>query len=354
MANTTVATGLQEKQWDNDFYAEYIRESFLNTYMGMSVNDPIQVKNQLGTAAGLSITIALVGKLSGPGVDGDDVLMDNEEALPNWDDSIVINQKRHGVRIGKMQEQATGIDIREAAKMMLKIFFMDSLRALLLARMRSPALDGVTTYADATEAQKDAWLAANDDRILFGALLSNNSANDHSASLLNIDNTADKLTASLVSLSKSRLKKASPLVRPIKTKKGREWYTVLCGSYGWRDFKASMATINQNAQVRGDDNPLFDDGDQIYDGNVIREVPELDDIAGVGAGGINVSVAVHLGAQALGLAWGQKTQTVIDKTIDYNNQIGIAMGEIRGAKKLFFADNQHGMGSIYHSSVADA
>lgn len=354
MANTTVATGLQEQQWDNDFFAEYVRASFLNSYMGMTENDPIQVKNQLQTAAGKTINIALVGKLSQAGTTGDNELRHNEEALPNWSDAIVIDQLRHAVIIGKMEEQSTGIDIREAAKMMLKIYFMDALRALLLSRGRCPALDGITPYVDATEAQKDAWVAANSDRIVFGALLSNNSSNDHSASLLNIDNTADKFINTLLSLSKSRLKKAAPGVRPIMTKKGREWFVALAGSYGYRDFKASLSTIQQNANVRGDDNPLFDDGDLIWDGNVIREVPELDDLGGVGAAAIGVGVVLHLGAQALGLAWGQKSKVYIDKTIDYGNQWGVSMGEIRGAKKLFFANVQHGMGTIYHSAVADS
>lgn len=354
MANTTISSALQEKQWDNDFFAEYVRASFLNSYMGMTENDPIQVKNQLETAAGKTITVALVGKLSQAGTTGDNQLRNNEEALPNWGDDIVIDQLRHAVIIGKMEEQATGIDVREAAKMMLKIYFMDALRSLLLSRGQCATLDGITPYADAAEADKDAFVAANSDRIMFGALNSNNSSNDHSSSLANIDNTADKLIYQLVSLSKSRMKKASPGIRPIMTKKGREWLVVLAGSYGYRDMKASLATIQQYANVRGDDNPLFDDGDLLWDGNVIREVPELADLGLYGASAINVSVALHLGAQALGLAWGQKSKVYIDKTIDYGNQWGVSMGEIRGAKLLFFSNVMHGLGKIYHAAVADS
>jgi hypothetical protein len=354
MATTVVATELKEAQWDHEFFAEYVRDSWLNDYMGMSENDPIQVKNDLTLKAGLSLTIPLVGKLTQAGTTGDNLLRGNEEALPNWGDTITIDQLRHAVLVGKMEESATGVDIREAAKTMLKIFFMDALRSLILARARSPHLDGVTTYANATEAEKDAWVAANSDRIVFGAVLSNNSSNDHSASLLNIDNTADKFTATLLSLSKSRLKKASPGIRPIMTKKGREWFVALSGSYGYRDFKASLSTIQQAANVRGEDNPLYSDEDLVWDGNIIREVPELEDIGLVGAGAIGVGVTIHLGAQAIGLGWGQKSKVYIDKTIDYGNQWGVSMSEVRGAKKLMYANVQHGMGTIYHSAVADA
>ena len=55
-------------------------------------------------------------------------------------------------------------------------------------------------YGTASEAQKDAWLVDNADRVLFGAAKSNNSSNDHSASLANIDNTNDKLTPGAISL----------------------------------------------------------------------------------------------------------------------------------------------------------
>ena len=54
----------------------------------------------------------------------------------------------------------------------------------------------------ATEVQKDAWLVDNADRVLFGAAVGNNSGNDHSASLANIDNTAAKLTTNVISLAK--------------------------------------------------------------------------------------------------------------------------------------------------------
>ena len=55
--------------------------------------------------------------------------------------------------------------------------------------MVKPPLD----YGTATETQKVAWLVDNADRVLFGAAKSNNSSNDHSASLANVDSTDDKL-----------------------------------------------------------------------------------------------------------------------------------------------------------------
>jgi hypothetical protein len=82
------------------------------------------------------------------------------------------------------------------------------------------SINGVA-YGTATETQKDAWLVDNADRVLFGALKSNDSTpGDHSAALANIDNTADKLTPSALSLMKRIAKTSSPKIRPIKPRQG--------------------------------------------------------------------------------------------------------------------------------------
>jgi len=53
------------------------------------------------------------------------------------------------------------------------------------------SINGVA-YGSASESAKDAWLVDNADRVLFGAAVGNNSANDHSASLANEEyETAD-------------------------------------------------------------------------------------------------------------------------------------------------------------------
>ena len=110
---------------------------------------------------------------------------------------------------------------------------------------------------------KDAYLAANADRFLFGAAVSNNSGNDHSASLLNIDTSADKLSAAIVTLAKMRALEADPHIRPFKVDdgKGREFFVLIEGSadvrrngrkinaMGAGDFFGEIALVSNRART---------------------------------------------------------------------------------------------------------
>ena len=96
------------------------------------------------------------------------------------------------------------------------------------------SINGVA-YASASEAQKDAWLVDNADRVLFGATKSNASSNDHSTSLANIDNTTDKLSPAMISLAKRIAQTASPKIRPIKTSEDEEWFVMFAGPQAFRD-----------------------------------------------------------------------------------------------------------------------
>jgi N4-gp56 family major capsid protein len=218
-------------------------------------------------------------------------------------------------------------------------------------------------YAAADETAKDAWLADNADRVLFGAAVSNNSANDHSASLENIDATADRFTSAPMKLMKRLAKVATPKIRPIKTDGDEEWYVLFAGSNTFRDFENDPAVqqANREAWQRGQDNPLFTGGDLILSGCIVREVPEIDDIAGVGAGGIDVGPVYLCGAQALGELWKERSKMIEDIS-DYGRRKGAGFEEVRDIKKLYFGKGasdrddlvQHGVLTGFFASVDDA
>ena len=93
-------------------------------------------------------------------------------------------------------------------------------------------------------------------------------------------------------------------------------------SMAYRDLLLDPVIINalQYAWNRGSDNPLFTAGDILYDGVIIREIPELPVNTGAGAGGIDVAASYLCGAQALGIAWAQRTKAVTN-TRDYGSTI---------------------------------
>ena len=360
MATTTARTGLTPQQWDDQFFTAYVRDNRFKRYMGTDENSIIQLKEDLTKKKGDKVTFALVNELTNAGVTGNQTLEGNEEGLDSRSHALTVAPLRHAVAITEWDEQKSAIDLRDAGKMMLKMWAMTKMRDGILSALGS--INGVA-YASASESQKDAWLVDNADRVLFGAAKSNNSSNDHSASLANIDNTADKLTPGAVSLMKRIAQTASPKVRPIRLNEDEEWYVLFAGTRAFRDFSqnATVTQANRDARTRGVDNPLFTGGSLLWDGVIVREIPEISVLTGVGAGSIDVEPAYLVGAQALGVGWAQRTKTTTNVR-DYGFLHGVGVSEIRGIEKLTFGSGagdtddkkDHGLVTGFFAGVADS
>lgn len=360
MANTTAAVGLTPQQWDDQFFVEYVKQSIFKPYMGMDESSVIQVKQDLEKKNGDSVTFALVHKLVGGGVTGSATLEGNEERLDTRSQRVIVDQIRNGVIVPMLEEQYSAINLRNAGRSVLKTWIMERTRDDIIQAMMS--ING-KLYAAATEAQKDAWIADNADRVLFGSSVGNNSGNDHSASLANIDNTADKLTASAVSLLKRRAKLCSPKIRPIRVEDDKEYFVLFANSLAFRDLKndTAITQAQREALERGPKNTIFTGGDLYWDGVVIKELEDIPSLGAVGAGGIGVAPVFLCGAQAVGVAWAQKTKSAED-TRDYGDKRGIAIGEVRGIEKLRFgtgagdtdSPKDSGIVTGYFAAVADA
>lgn len=359
MALTVAQTGLTPELWDDEFFLSYVRSNQFSRYMGTSPNAMIQVKEDLSKKRGDRINYALVNDLSGAGVTGTTALEGAEEAMNSRSYEQTVSFFRNGVVVHEWDEQKSAIDLRNAARPQLKTWMLKKMRTDILSALGS--INGVA-YGTASEGQKDAWLVDNADRVLFGAALSNNSANDHSASLANIDATNDKMTTTNLSLARRLARIASPAIRPIMLEDGTEWFVAFAPSNAFRDFKVSISSVFQNAEVRGKSNPLFNDGDLVWDGVIVREIPEHPVLANVGAGGtVDVAPVYLCGAQALACAWAQRTTTRTEGR-DYGALNGVAMQEIRGIGKMVFgkgsADRDdlvdHGVFTAYFAGEPDA
>lgn len=356
MALTTARTGLTPQQWDDKFFMEYVRENRFKRYMGTDENSIIQLKEDLTKKKGDKVTFAAVNKLTGAGVTGNTTLEGNEEELDTRSMAVTVAPLRHAVAVTNWDEQKSTIELRDTAKMALKMWSMEKMKTAIITALGS--INGVA-YADASEAQKDAWLVDNSDRVLFGATKSNASSNDHSTSLANIDNTSDKLSPAIISLAKRIAQSASPAIRPIRLSEDEEWFVMFCGPQAFRDLSndTTMTQANRDARTRGMDNPLFTGGSLIWDGVIIREIPE---IAAVSNGTIDCNPNYLVGAQALGIAWAQRTKTTTQVN-DYGFRNGVGVQEMRGIEKLLFGSGagdtddlkQHGVVTVWTAGVAD-
>jgi len=336
---TPARPGLTPIQWSSDFWVEYIRSNQFTPYFGTTMDAMIQLRTDLTREPGDSVVFPTVRSLVGAGVTGNAVLEGNEEILNARSLKVPVGVIRHAVAVSQWDEQKSVIDLLNAARQVLKNWAMNKLRADIILSLGAVTADGDVqiSYAAATAAQRNTWLVNNSDRVLFGASKSNNTG-VYATSLTNIDNTADKLTAAQITLAKRIARTASPKIRPIRVNDDEEWYVMFCPSMVYRDLMLDPVIINalQYAWNRGSDNPLFTAGDILYDGVIIREIPELPTIPDVGAGAtVDAGASYLCGAQALGIAWAQRTKAITNER-DYGFFSGVGVQEIRGVAKLRF------------------
>ena len=336
---TPARPGLTPIQWSSDFWVEYIRQNQFTPYFGTTMDAMIQLRTDLTREPGDSVVFPTVRSLVGAGVTGNAVLEGNEEILNARSLKVPVGVIRHAVAVSQWDEQKSVIDLLNAARQVLKNWAMNKLRADIILSLGAVTADGDVqiSYAAATAAQRNTWLVNNSDRVLFGASKSNNTG-VYATSLTNIDNTADKLTAAQITLAKRIARTASPKIRPIRVNDDEEWYVMFVPSMVFRDLMLDPTIVNslQYAWNRGSDNPLFTAGDILYDGVIIREIPELPTIPDVGAGAtVDAGASYLCGAQALGIAWAQRTKAITNER-DYGFFSGVGVQEIRGVAKLRF------------------
>ena len=366
MAEVTLASASEKAVWLKNYFAEYVRESGFKPYMGRSSSSIIVAKYELQSESGKTINIPLVARLTGAGVTGSTVLDGAEEDLGNYNCALSVDWRRNAVRVPKSTSYKTEIDLFGAAKDMLKQWEAEKLRDDIITAMLSVVTTGDTTVtmSASTTGNRNAYNAANADRLLFGKLRSNYSATWATA-VGNLDTTDDKCNVAAMSLMKRMAKNADPHIRPFRSEDGREYFVAFHGARTFRDLKADTTMTQANREARARDvgsNPIFQDGDLIYDGIIHREIPEIDDVAGsgtydmdgIGAGPSDVRPVFLCGQQAVGIAWGQEPMMKTDLTKDYSFRPGVAIEELLTVKKLAYNGKQHGMVTGFFCAAADS
>jgi hypothetical protein len=361
MTNTTISTRARAKQWDTDFFREYVRDNRYKPFMGSNENAVIQVNMNLTKNQGDAFTFNLVGAIdatAGPNTGGT-ALVGTEKVMPNDGWQVTVGVVRDAVVINGLEVQASAFDAREAARVQLKELSNRYLRNSITTALGS--IDGIP-YATATAAQRNSWNAANADRVLYGNLTANYNATMATA-LTSITGT-QTLTRAVVSMAKRRAMAAVTVngegLRPVRYGQDFEAFVMFVDSRAFRDLTLDMSSNWQNAMPRSEDNPLFKTPMSLYWDNVlVVNVPSIASLGNVGAGGtVAVSPYYLCGAQAIGLAWAQTTTTTVRKEDDYGFQRGVGFMEIRGLGKIQWAQGgvakDWGVLSGFVAAAADA
>lgn len=378
MAVTTVQSNNKLVKYTQEINREWVRGNLFSPYMGTAMNSIFRIRNEL-KSGGEQMNLPLVTRLTGAGV-STGTLVGNEEQIDNYGQRVWLEWIRHAVTTNKSERQKDSADIFGQAKPLLSDWMNELKRdELIAALMALPSesqpsagvrVNGIQ-YDLATAGQRNTWNSDNSDRVLYGAAVSNYNAT-HATALANCDTTNDTLTYSNLATLKRVARGASPKIRPYKVGDGREYYVAFAGLNTFRDLKNSLATINKDARPREgngvDKNPLFQDGDQIYDGIIIREVPEISSfvtnvwttLKTAGASSARVEPVFLCGQQSAAVCYGQMAKPTFRKEDDYGFITGTGIEAAYGVSKIFKKHPasgtklvQFGMATGFFATVTD-
>jgi hypothetical protein len=381
MAVTTVSANNKLIVFRKEVYREYIRQNLFSPYIGNEMTAIIRVINDL-KKGGEQINIPLIARLKNQPV-ATGTLVGNEESIDNYGDRAWLDWARNAIVVPRSEEQKSSIDLFGQARPLLEDWGKELQRdeiidAFYAVPLASTAPAGLGTnngqrvngalFDAATAAQRNTWTSDNQDRVLFGGAQGNFSATWATAAA----NVTQAMTASAAALMKMKrlAKKCNPRIRPYKLKNGREYFVVFAGSNCFRDLQNDTTIITANTQARPregdglDKNPLFQDGDLIYQGLIIREIPEMDvrlpttyTTAGSGAG--QIAPVFLCGQGAMAWIWGRMPLPTFRREDDYQFVRGVGVMMAYGMKKIAKLNptNQYkewGVFTGYFGSAADS
>lgn len=347
---------------------DFLRSSRLDPFMGSAATSPIIRLNDLA-ADGKQINIPLVTQLSGAGV-GAGTLRGNEEQIDSYGYPIFADWARNAVANNRAANKESSFSVRSTARELLRgwakrvvrddlvdAFLSIPTAAAQAGRLGNPGnrVNGIK-WSAATAANKNSWVTANYDRVLFGKLVSNYSSTFATA-VGNVDATDDKMSSAVGELAKSIAQQSGvdpnnpgiyngrPKITPwMLEDTDQEWFLCLVGSRAMRDLKAdsAMAQANRDARSRenGDPtktNPIFTGGGLVKDGIIYLEIPEITQrllLKGVGASSIDVEPFFLLGQAAMAYATGQMPRPTTLEDGDYDFITGLGIEAQYGVGKL--------------------
>lgn len=369
MAEVVLNNGLARQQWINKYLTSYVRISGFKPYMSTRSNAIIRVRNEFKNEAGDVINIPLILELQGRGVIGSEVLEGNEEEMGQENDQLRVNWRRNGVVVPKSTQFRTEIDLLNAARERLVKWSATSLRTDIISAFKSVIIpgtadadgfllaDSAVSYETSTAGQRNTYLQNNNDRMLFGIDYANSSSGNWATSLGNVDATNDRMSAQVIDMAKAQAKQTTNNLNGISINPymvdddaGRDWFVMFMGSRAFYQATRDpiIAQADRDARERGvDTNPIFQGGDRIYNGVILREIPELTPIPGAGAAGVDVDRSFLCGTSALAIGYGQDPTPRTDKDRDFQFRPAVAIEELRGQKKTSYRGTNFGTVEVF-------
>jgi len=312
-----------------------------------------QILDDTQKSEGDQITYDILAELEGAGVQGDNILAGNEEAISTFTDSLVINQLRHPVLVkGAMSQQRVPFNKRDQAKLKLANWWAKRFEVSAVNH-----LAGNTNQADTRYTGNNAVSAPSSMVIAAGA------ANE--GALVNGNGFTIDLIDTCVAIAHTRVTPIRPIqldgmeifgvmfIHPLQTRSLRANFTA--GQWG---------AIQSDALAGGQitKNPIFSGAIGLYNNVIIHEsaYAPYGSAAQAVVGGrtrynalgtASVARGFFVGAQALCLAFGRAYSDDMrlkwfEELFDGGNQLRVAAGAIFGMKKTRFNSEDYGVVTV--------
>jgi N4-gp56 family major capsid protein len=332
MGDSATIAGLRAEVWRKELFEDVRDNLYMQRFMGTGPENMVQELTDLKKERGSNINIGLGMKLSGAGITGDNTLEASEETMADYDEDVAIDQLRNAVRMtGNMDEKKSAYDMRSSAKARLADWFAEQIDYEIVNKAcgnTAATFSNTPTVAAAT-------------RSVFAG---------GAAAVANIT-TAMKMDTKVLDKAKQVAVLASPKIRPIRVN-GKQYYVAILHPYDALNLRQDPVwnQAQREANIRGEDNPIFTGALGTYNGIVIHEheyVYRTND----GDTAAYVARNVLCGQQAVVFAWGKPVNWV-EKSFDYENKWGIAVGAIFGVIKPIFNSLDYGVVTMFCASAA--
>lgn len=347
-----VNSPLAVKRWSAELMKEALKETMLLQFAGTDTNSLIQIKTEVNKDAGDRITFGLRQQLTGGGVQGDNTLEGNEEALETYTQNVFVDQLRHAVRSGgKMSEQRVPFSVRNEARDGLQDWWADRMDFWLFNQ-----LTGNTGQSDIRYTGMQATVAPDAAHMVFAGGQDSEASLSASAVDLGVTNP-HRFSLTMVDKAVERAKLAKNALRPIRINRDKFYVAFIHPSQvsamrtntaagQWLDIqKAAMALSNATGS------PIFTGALGVHNKTVLHESTRIPRFNATD-GNARILRGVLCGAQsacmAFGRAYGKNTFSWKEELFDYENQLGVAAGCIGGVVKSRF--NGSDFGTITMSS----
>lgn len=333
MAQSSWASGLQVSRWAAKLWYEVQKEIYFAKFTGDDATAMIQHKHELDAKNGKDVTIGLLINPSGSGVSGDDVLEGNEEALQSFSQTVTLTRKRNAFRnTGKFEEKKVLFDFRKEALASLKIWLSekmdtDAFTAMSASPTRTFRADsgGVAVYTRLNQASITDELEVTD--------------------LIEPADISVLKKAAKIPKGSDELK-----IRPVRVN-GIEYYILLVHPEQAYDLRENSVwqQAQREANIRGDENPIFNGMMGIYDNVVVHEHENIT-TSNTYNTSIHGAQAMFLGAQAGIYITGGGPEWV-EKSFDYGNQLGVAGGMMYAYAKALYNSEDFATIAYYTAST---